>query len=335
MSHSFLSVAKKFLTNAEVQKLMGVRKSGEIDIKFLAQGEYNVNFLLSSPKKKAVLRLNTGSQMHLKNQIRYEFETLKLLEQTGVAPKPYFCDDSLEIAPYGMLVMEYIPGRWLEYQKDFMKAVDVFARIHQIKYLEKSPLIVADQPAREIFRECQSMAAVYLHSPLGEPQVKKLLHKIFSVVQKIVDAYREPVPRERLVLVNTEVNSSNFLIDDVTGQIKLVDWEKAVFSIPAQDLSHFLVPTTTFWKTDFRFSTEQVKEFIQQYAELTGSDYRQLRDEVDIFWYLTCLRGVSWCSMAFVEYHQPDRLLKNEFTFQKIKIYASENFIKEIFSPLL
>ncbi|NOZ61364.1 MAG: aminoglycoside phosphotransferase family protein [Calditrichaeota bacterium] len=335
MSHSFLSIAKKYLEISRVQEIMGVSDAREIAVEFLAQGEYNVNFLLKSPGKKTVLRLNTGSQMHLKNQIRYEFETLKLLEQTGVTAKPYFCDDSFALSPFGMLLMEFVPGRWLEYEKDYLKAVDVFARIHQIGYSENSPLIVADQPAREIFRECQSMATVYLHSPLGDLKIKKLLRDVFGSVQKIIDEYHEPVPWQRLALTNTEVNSSNFLIDDNSGQIKLVDWEKALFSIPAQDLSHFLVPTTTFWKTNFRFSAEQIEKFLKKYAEMSGADYRELRREVDVFWYLTCLRGVSWCSMAFVEYLQPDRFLKNDFAFQKIKIYVTEKFIKEIFLPIL
>ena len=50
-------------------------------------------------------------------------------------------------------------------------------------------------------------------------------------------------------MVNTELNSGNFLIDP-QGVSSLVDWEKPLVSEPGQDLGHFLAPTTTFWKTD-------------------------------------------------------------------------------------
>ena len=44
----------------------------------LGQGEYNTNYRFSHPVtgKELVLRINTGSQMHLKDQIGYEFSAL-------------------------------------------------------------------------------------------------------------------------------------------------------------------------------------------------------------------------------------------------------------------
>ena len=56
----------------------------------LAQGEYNRNFQFVHPVtgKRLVLRVNCGSQMHLENQIQYEYDTLKLLEGSGRTPRP-------------------------------------------------------------------------------------------------------------------------------------------------------------------------------------------------------------------------------------------------------
>ena len=58
----------------------------------LAQGEYNKNYVFNHPKlnKKLVLRINFGSQMHLERQIEYEFNALKLLEDSKRTPKPIY-----------------------------------------------------------------------------------------------------------------------------------------------------------------------------------------------------------------------------------------------------
>jgi len=39
--------------------------------------------------------------------------------------------------------------------------------------------------------------------------------------------------------------------------------------------------------------------------------------------------------MAYVEYQQPDRPLKNEFAFRKIQKYIEADFIKKIFKDIL
>ena len=63
---------------------IGKEEQKEIQIAYqpLAQGEYNINYWFVHPLtgKKLVLRVNTGSQMHLENQIGYECHALQLLE---------------------------------------------------------------------------------------------------------------------------------------------------------------------------------------------------------------------------------------------------------------
>ncbi|NIA31801.1 MAG: phosphotransferase, partial [Actinobacteria bacterium] len=149
----FNEIAALYARRKSIQELFGTKN---ISVKFLAQGEYNVNFLLSSAKLQAVLRLNTGSQMHLENQIAYEFRTLEILQNTGVTPRPLYLDDSRKISPHGMLVMEYLPGRWLEYENDYLKAVGIFAKIHSVKYFPNSGLVAADKPASAILKECKT-----------------------------------------------------------------------------------------------------------------------------------------------------------------------------------
>ena len=133
-----------------------------------------------------------------------------------------------------------------------------------------------------------------------------------------------------LCMVNTELNSGNFLINGESSH--LVDWEKPLLSEPAQDLGHFLAPTTTFWKTDVILSPEQVKDFAAKYiAAVNGRmDCTTLPQQLPLYFTVTCLRGVTWCAMAYREYCQPGRQLRNEDTFRKLKAYLEPDFLRNI-----
>ncbi len=48
--------------------------------KFLAQGEYNANFIYETKGIKKVLRIKMGSQIDVKNPSLYEYNALKFLE---------------------------------------------------------------------------------------------------------------------------------------------------------------------------------------------------------------------------------------------------------------
>lgn len=132
-------------------------------------------------------------------------------------------------------------------------------------------------------------------------------------------------------MVNTELNSGNFLINE-RARSYLVDWEKPLISEAAQDLAHFLAPTTTFWKTDTILDREAVGRFLHAYRRAVNGrfDTGALAHRLPLFFTVTCLRGVSWCAMALREYEEPGRALTNPDTLRKIRAYLSEDFLRHI-----
>ena len=302
----------------------------QLEFSLLGQGEYNQNFLFTHPvtQQKLVLRINKGSQMHLENQIEYEFSALKDLERSGRTPKALFYDNSKNILPYGILVMEWLPGRPLDYRKDLKKAAEIFADIHSTPIPHNSQLIAPDFPCQAIFDECLQMVEHYFTWEQADPVIVSLLHELIDEIRKLPLKELSSAPK---CMVNTEVNSGNFLIND-EGTSYLIDWEKPLLSEPAQDLGHFLVPTTTFWKTDVILSPEEIREFVSYYEKaLNGRmDTSSLQERLPLFFTVTCLRGVTWCAMALREYSQPDRPLNNVDTFAKIKDYINEDFLRNL-----
>ena len=277
-----------------------------------------------------MLRVNCGSQMHLENQIQYEYEALKLLESSGRTPKVYYVDGSLSKLSHGVLVMEYLPGKALDYREDFLLAAECLADIHSVPVELPTFLIKPENSLAAILEECEAMVKTYMESSLGEEEVKKQIRSMLDKAWKIV---RETKGEEEFrCCINTELNSSNFLIDREGKKSYLIDWEKPLYGTPAQDLGHFLAPTTTFWKTDVILEPEDMERFVDYYVKCVDGRFvtENLKEKVHIYTKITCLRGITWCAMAWVEYQNPDRLIRNEDTFQKLGQYIDKAFLHMI-----
>ncbi|NOY59016.1 MAG: hypothetical protein GXO75_08795 [Calditrichaeota bacterium] len=79
---------------------------------------------------------------------------------------------------------------------------------------------------------------------------------------------------------------------------------------------------------------ENVQHILKHVSTL-DSNLKLIQEQLEIFWPLTCLRGISWCAMAYIEYRQSDRPLKNLFAFKKIEMYLEEDFIQQVFKQII
>lgn len=177
------------------------------------------------------------------------------------------------------------------------------------------------------------MVKTYMESELGDEQKKRRIRSLLDQGWKAVENLETDIPYH--CCINTELNSTNFLVndrDDNEKEAYLVDWEKPLYGDPAQDLGHFLAPTTTFWKTDVILTSEEMEKFIDAYIKAVGNRFKtdMIREHTHAFIPITCLRGITWCSMAWVQYQQPDKLIFNESTFKKLNAYLDMDFLKNI-----
>ena len=314
-----------YLRSSDFLSPLGIPAETELDFSVLGQGEYNLNYSFRHPVtgRMLVLRINTGSQMHLDDQISYEFSALEGLVPSGRTPRPVAC-----YPEKSMLVMEHLPGRALRYETDMKTAAGILADIHSTPIPENTRLIRPEAPARAIYEECLEMVQHYYDWDQADPEVTGLLQTLVEEIGRLPLSEPSDAPA---CMVNTELNSGNFLIN-TEGRSYLVDWEKPLISEPAQDLGHFLAPTTTFWKTDVILTPQQVKQFTDDYITAVGHrvDCATLAIRLPLYFTVTCLRGVTWCAMAYREYCQPGRQLTNADTFAKLKAYLEPAFLRNI-----
>ena len=304
----------------------------------LAQGEYNLNYLISAGALELVFRVNIGTQINRDDQILYEYRALNLLKESGVTPRPYFVDDTHRLIDRGVLIMEFLPGEALDYTRDLEAAAALFATVHMVDVPEAdNHLIREEAPLSLIYEECAGLLQQYFDSDLADPAIRDYLMdlKAWADAARLRENYyqRDPWP----CIVNTEVNSGNFIVNRASGTIHLVDWEMPRWGDPSQDLSHFCSPLTTLWKTDWRMSPEQKHDFLRTYCRHIPD--RHLRDTLaervrlrDPFVYL---RGISWSAMGWVAYQTEFSGMKNPDTWAKLQQYMDLDFIRSLFDPMI
>lgn len=321
----------EYVRSSRYREAMGLPAEPIEEYRLLAQGEYNANYLFRHPVdgKQYLLRVNHGSQMHLPHQIEYEYHALKLLHGSGRTPQVFYVDDSREILKQGVLVMEFLPGRSLDYRRDLEAAAEILADIHSLPLEGNGGLLSPEHSLRAILEECEEMVALYFDSPLGDMERKRKIRTLLDEGWRRIEQAGEGAYR---CIVNTELNSTNFLINGEGEQNYLIDWEKPIYGDPAQDLGHFLAKTTSFWKTDILLEPEEKLRFLHHYMDRADGylPLEGLRERTELFEAITCLRGISWCAMAWVEYRQPDKALFNESTFRKLESYLSPEFLAGI-----
>lgn len=211
--------------------------------------------------------------------------------------------------------MEYVEGRPLSYQDDMEIAARLLSSVHNLK-ADFSNFIYAEKPFRAMYEEFISM---FSHYKTYEKRDKYVEEKILTFLSMAEDSGLDK-KIENPCIINTELNNRNFIIGD---RPVIIDWEKPIIGECEQDLAHFLVPTTTNWKTDTILNEEEILDFLKLYENYRPVNY----DKFYKYLMFNSLRGVTWCSMAKVEYEE-GRYLNNPETKEKIDMFLSMDFLE-------
>lgn len=315
---------KEIINYIEKKKdILGIKN---YEVIFLQQGEYNINYLLKTDIGKFVLRINSKSQMNLKNQIKYEYDALKFLEKSNVTPKVYYVDDGDDKLLNGVILMEYLEGRSLIYQKDREKAAKIFANIHSIDISKANNFIVEENIFTDRINEANFWLKDVFKSKKIDKEKKDFFYNFLYYLEK--NKYKEKYFKKNKILSinNTEVNSKNFIISEKSY---LIDWEKPVISDPCQDITHFIVATTTKWKTNFISNDEYENKFFSEYEKFLQKKI-DIKERVILYKPYMYSRALSWCMNSYLEYLKEDKIIKNIDTFEKIKEFTDINFMKNL-----
>lgn len=303
----------------------------------LAGGEYNLNYLLSDKAERLVFRVNIGTQIERDDQIVYEYEALRLLDGCGATPVPHYVDNSRRLIDRGVSIMEFLPGRPLDYRSDLAAAARTLAAVHQVRPAGGHHLIVEEQPLSLIFNECSRLLRHYFESPLGSVSIKTQLERIMTWAEESKKQERYFLDTPWFCIVNTEVNSGNFIVNETRGTAHLIDWEMPRWGDPSTDLCHFCSPLTTLWKSDYRFTDEARIFFLDTYKKRLDSPvlHETLEERMRLKYPFVLLRGISWSAMGWVAYQTDYGGVRNQDTWRTLQRYLDLDFIRSLFLPLM
>jgi aminoglycoside phosphotransferase (APT) family kinase protein len=325
-----------YMDTPERRTHLGFAADAPLTISVLAQGEYNLNYLVACGARRVVARINTGTQTAQSDQIGYEYRALEFLRPAGIAPEPFLLDNSGAEIPYGFLVESYFPGRPLDYATEVTLAARTIAALHTLPTAGHPSFIVVPEPLTGSWQEAKEYLDVFLAAPEADPHVVRIFERVLPALANLAARNGSRFRPEERVITHTDVQAHNFVVDDPTApRAMLVDWEKPKLDDGSYDLCNFLTPTCTLWKMDYTLSEAQRAAFLTSYAEAVGDHLagRNLAARVETRMPFIYLRAVAWCAMAWVEYTRPGRLLRNESTFEKIVMFLEPEFLFDLFRP--
>ncbi|ANK61988.1 phosphotransferase [Loigolactobacillus backii] len=321
MAEQIIEKIGRYLSQEQIMAQLDLAPIKEIS--FLAQGEYNRNFLITdTTSNKIVFRMNYGSQINVKQQARYEYHALQILYKSQHTPEPLYLDDTKRFFQHDILIETFLPGEPLVYHRDLHRAAEIFAAIHnlQLKPAAYAQLKSETKICSARLNEAnQLLKAVRDSSKINSEQSDLLFALKDWCTQHNADEHFLDQP---MCLVNTEVNSNNFLITADYGW--LIDWEKPVISNAVQDLTQFIAETTTLWRTSERLTTEQTRLFLTTYAKLTGQRRQLLETNINLYMPFLLLRALSWCGMLVATY--ADKPIQNVEILKRCQSFLQLDF---------
>lgn len=333
---SLLPAISVYLDDAARRDRIGFPPDAPLHVSVLAQGEYNLNYLVTCGDRRVVARVNTGTQIGAGDQIGYEYRALEFLRPAGIAPAPYLLDNTGAVIPYGFLVEEYFPGRLLDYATEVPLAARTIAALHTLPTAGNPDFLVVPDPLTGSWQEAKGFLDVFFAAPEADQAVVRIFRRVLAALAETATRDQRRFRPEDRVITHTDVQAHNFVVaDGEHDRAKLVDWEKPMLDDGSYDLCHFLTPTSTLWKCDYVLTDAQRTAFLDTYAVAVGDHHagRDLHGRVEARMPFVYLRATGWCAMAWVEYTRPGRLLRNEETFTRIVQYLEPDFLIDLFRP--
>lgn len=336
-----LDLARRFLDcSVGLREALDVSGSAPLAPLGAMNGEHNANYPFLHPEtgRKYLLRINYSSQLGLARQSTYEYDALVALASSGRTPSPIYLDDSRSIIDKGVLAEEFVDGSWVDLARweEVREVARALADVHAAPASEGQPFMRPGDPLASQYQRCMAFLAAYEQSPYVDDMVLRYVHHFAALTEAALEVPCDP--RDCTHVQNTEAVPSHFLIPHaseedpqrMTGPAHVVDWEKPLIGEVAQDLAYFLSPTTTIWDTDHIFSAGERESFVEAYWSAVDGRFERGSFDRRFPAYVrsNCLLGITWVCNAVVEYHDPQRPLRNERTLKLFDTYLSEGFLE-------
>ncbi|NQU78331.1 aminoglycoside phosphotransferase family protein [Candidatus Woesearchaeota archaeon] len=283
----------------DVKEQLGLT-GGEVEIKELGKGKFNLLYLISTGKTRLVFRLGNYKPHEVLNKKKKEYLLLKKIESTGLGPKPYLLDVRKEHFDSDLEIIEYIEGKELE--RSAMTSAVVkhiakrYAALHAIKFKHHGPYPPDKEPPLSL---CDEILDDYNRHDLEvlrkDAQARDIIQK-FDLL--MADAIRILMKRDEkyknlreFSLLKGDNKLSNIIVNG--EQVMFIDWEFAKSGLNLMDIANFL----SFAELDIA----KTRLFLDTYSSRYGEDVSE--DDLHIFTLRDYVLRTVWTLNKVFEHH--------------------------------
>ena len=280
----------------ELKKLSGLEKISKPDlIPIPTSGPAHEHIKING--YKLLVRVPKQSQLGLGalENLSYQEACFTRASASNHTPKLYETLAPTVDMPMGALIVEEIIGESLCLPQDVLPMCKALASIHSIPLpadIHKQPLKNPPNAITDTFKEVLDQSAFINKAQLeydSECQIREELVKTGQLLAK----NKKPVTS----LIAFDSHPGNFLRTS-TNKVILVDLEKARYGVPAFDLAHSTLYTSTTWDVDTFsiLSHSNIAKFYEFWLEnvpknLSESVREWLVDLRRMMW----LWSITWC----------------------------------------
>ena len=251
------------------------------------------------PGTGAILRIPRLSSVGLEPEpnLYYQEACFSRASVSGHTPKILDKIAPCKGIPWGALVISEIEGSTPILPNDLQAIADALAAIHSLPVPfngSRPPIPSHDDPISRTFSVIEEQSK-FLDKAGVDPAARSQLNEELEKARR----FSEEVTYANLpvTLVGTYTHPGNFLID-TDGRATFVDLEKMLYGLPAIDLAHATVYTSTMWDPDVAtdLGDAEVAEFYGHYFSAIPEILRaQITPWCAPIRRFTWLRTMTWC----------------------------------------
>ncbi|MCF7910088.1 aminoglycoside phosphotransferase family protein [Candidatus Pacearchaeota archaeon] len=223
-----------------------------LEVKKIARGESNINFLIGTSRKKYLIRFDIVNDV---KRFKHEYDILKKIEHLNISPKPLFIDLSKKHFADNFMIQTFIEGKSLDkldkkiYLPYCKKIAKNLARLHKEKinfknktYSFEKRLIRTKKIIRQLKRNIKQFSE--------KETILKLIKIYEDTLKNKLKKYNQ-----KLSFCHGDVCLGNVMFKD--KEFFLIDWELAGNLDPAIEISYHLY--------EFPYTRKQKDTFVKEY----------------------------------------------------------------------
>ena len=272
-------------------EVLGLNEEPTIEAKKLGLGESNLNYLVKVDGKQFIFRINMDPNSP--NKSRTEFDSLKIVEELGIAPKAFHYESSKDYFGETFIVLEYLEGKSLENKTISDKTTEelarTVARLHNTSIGHIRKRLRKNKSSRRamLYRIKQRIDYINVKRKRYFPA-----EDWFSVLSaKTLHGLNERKTsiKPNYVLGHGDIAPQNVIMHD--GKLVLIDWEDLGLIDSGVEIAIIF--------DSFDFSGNQKDKFLREY--LNSRKDPTIRGRIRVFWPIQLFGVFCWAVMHVFE----------------------------------